>query len=183
MGLKSGAPLPVALDFGFARPRPSALGWGVLAAGVLALGFAVADYRAMEADLAERTQILEGLRAGERQARETRPSAARASVSAEEVRTAREVASRLNADWGALFSALAAAQNRDTVWLRLDAEPGRGELRLAGEAPSMAEMFGFLARLEHTEGVSEARLSSYEWGRSGPREVVQFNVGAQWGAK
>lgn len=183
MGLKSGAPLPVVLEFGAARRRPSLAGWAVLAAGSVAFAWAIQDYRAMEADIVERGQIVEGLRTAMRQARTPRAPAARDTVSAEELRAARQVAASLNADWGALFNALAAAQSPHTVWLRLDAEPARGQLRLAGEAPSMAEMFDFLARLEQAEGVGQARLSSYEWGRSVGREVVQFNLGAEWGGQ
>ncbi len=179
MGLMRGVPLPVDLDFPPARRATGWLGWILLAVGLTAAGSEVLKYRAAQLDLAEREAIVARLRQ-EMQRPPPKPSSSGRVVGAEEARAALDVAARLNADWGAMFAGIAAAQSDAATWVSFDGDAPRGTLRVVGEARSLSAVFDFLARLDEAEGVADAQLSSYEWTRVGPVETVRFNANAKW---
>lgn len=182
MGLMRGVPLPVDLDFPPARRSTGWLGWVLLAVGLIATAMAVADYRAAQRDLAEREMVVARLR---QELQRTPPKPAqsgRGAVGAEEAKAALEVAARLNADWGALFAGIAAAQSDAVTWVSFEGDAPRGSLRIVGDGRSISAVFDFLTRLDAADGIADAQLSSYEWTRAGPVEIVRFHANAKWNA-
>ena len=180
MGLMRRAPLPIDLDFSAGRRETRWYGWVLLAAGVAALGFAFTDYRAQQAELAERQVIITRLRdALARSAPAPRAGTGR-DISPEEAKAALDVATRLNAGWGTLFAGLAAAQSDDATWIFFDGDGGRNSLRITADARNLAAVFEFLERLGRAPGIHDVRLSSYEWTSTEAVPVVRFHASAAW---
>ena len=182
MGLMRRVPLPVDLDFPPARRPVGWLGAVLLAAGVTATVLAVVDYRAEQFDLSEREATVARLRQQLQRTSHKPAESGRAAVGADEAKAALDVAARLNADWGGMFAGIAAAQSDAATWVRFDGDAPRGSLRIVGEARSLPAVFDFLARLDAADGVADAQLSSYEWTRAGPVDVVRFTANAKWSA-
>jgi hypothetical protein len=183
MGLMRRVPLPVDLDFPPVRRAAGWLGWVLLAAGLAAVAQAVAEYRIARADLAEREAIVARLGQELRRAPAKLVRGARETISAEEAKSALDIAAHLNADWGRMFAAVAAAQSDAATWVGLDGDAPRTTLRIVGEARTLPAALDFLTRLDDAEGIGDARLSSYEWTRSGAVEVVRFNASATWSGR
>lgn len=172
-------PAALALDFSGRRPWPGRLGWLLLAIGMVSAGLELADWRAGEADLAEREAIVERLR---RQASRTvaQPVAAVRTVSEQEARPALHLANQLGADWGAVFQDLGAAEDDRLALLNLEVDAVRGGLRLAGEAKSLPAVFEYLAKLEATPSLGTARLTGFERVKVGVVELIHFEATAEW---
>jgi len=180
MGLIPRVPLPVDLDFARTRRAIGWPGWLLLAAGLVVSGVELADYRAARADLDERDAIVARLR---QELRRPPPQTAAADpVGADEAKAALGVAAHLNADWGRMFAGVAAAQSDAAAWVSLDGDVARSSLRIVGDARTLAAVFDFVAALDSADGIDDARLSSYEWTRVGPTDVVRFNANATWSA-
>lgn len=178
MRLMRNAPAPLALDFAPPRRRPSWLGWLVLVLGVLAATAVVLETGAARRDLDERQAIVERLRA---QVRSARPAAPSARTAGHDASAALAVAAQLNADWGGVFAELAAAHDRDVSLLELQADVGRGGLRLVGEAPTLEAAFAYVERLQARDGLRGAALDSHQWDDSGRNSVLRFTISAAWG--
>lgn len=175
-------PLRVDLDFRPNRSRVGGAGWLMLGIGLAAFTVAALHWSEVEADLAEREQIVARLR----EVVQTSPAIAvattRRAPGREEWRAAQDVASSLDAGWGRLLASLASAQSTKVTWLTLDADPARSRLRLVGEAASMEAMLDFVARLVEADELRDVRLVSYERASTEATEVLRFEVGGSWGA-
>ena len=179
MRLLGRCPAALELDFSGRRPWPGALGWVLLGLGLAVAGLEVAEWRAGEADLAEREAIVERLRHQLRRSAPEPVARARA-VSEQELRPALRLASQLGADWGALLHDLAAAEDDRLALLSLDVDAVRGDLRLNGEAKSLAAVFEYLSRLEAAPSIAAAQLASYEQETVGAVQLIHFNATARW---
>jgi hypothetical protein len=173
-------PAPLELDFSGRRPFPGGLGWVLLVLGLGVGGLELADWRAGEADLAEREAIVERLRHQVQRSRPALAAAGRSPVGEAEARPAVRLAHHLAADWGALLQDLAGAEDDRLALLSLEADAARGELRLTGEAKSLVAVFDYLARLESAAAVTEARLTGYEREQVGAVELIRFHATAGW---
>lgn len=179
--MSRGASPPVlTLDFSGRRPAPGLLGWGLLVLGVAAAGLELAEWRAGEADLAEREAIVERLRHQVRRASPVAATGTVATVTEQEARPALRLASQLGADWGGLLGDLGGAEDERVALLSLEVEAARGSLRLIGEAKSLPAVFDYLAHLEAAPSLGAARLNGYERVTVGAVEVVRFNASAEW---
>lgn len=180
MGLIPRVPLPVDLDFPPVRRATGWSGWLLFAAGVVASAVEFADYQAARSDLDEREAIVARLRQELQQA--PPKTAVGETVGADEAKAALGVAAHLNADWGRMFAGVAAAQSDAAAWVSLDGDVARSSLRIVGDARTLPAVFDFVAALDSADGIEDARLSSYEWTRVGPADVVRFNANATWSA-
>lgn len=187
MSLGSPRPPALTLDFSGRRPWPGVLGWALLALGLAAAGLELAQWRAGEADLAEREAIVErlrhqALRAETAPVSETRagPAAASRKLSEQELRPALRLAGQLGADWGAVLRDLAGAEDDRLALLSLEVDAARSSLRLTGEAKSLEAVFAYLGRLEAAPTLAGAQLSSYERFQEGAVELIHFNAAASW---
>jgi sugar phosphate isomerase/epimerase len=197
MSLGRPVPAPLELDFSGRRPWPGLLGWILLALGLAAAGLELRQWRAGEADLAEREAIVERLRHQVRRAEATAsntraeaasntraeaPSSARGAraVSEQEARPALRLAGQLGADWGAVLHELAAAEDDRLGLLSLEMDAPRGSLRLAGEAKTLAAVFDYLGRLEASPSLAAAQLTGYERTTVGAVELIHFTATVAW---
>ena len=181
MKLLPNAPAAVDLDFAPARRRrPRALGWVLLAIGLLAAGFAGYDTWVTGRELDEREALVARLRTELRQERPQQAARNAAPVSAEEREPADRVATALNADWAAIFTDLAGASHPEVALLELQGDATRGSLRMVGEAQSVEAAFAYLEQLQRAGMLREARIDSHEWVTQGPQMVVRFVLTAQW---
>lgn len=170
------------LDFSGGLRRPSALGWLLLAFGLVASAGVVHEYDVLETRVAEETHALARVRrngdAGA--ALQARPGV---PLTDAELKPALAVAHALNRDGLALLSLLEqAADDPGVALLEVDQDATKGLLKLAGEARNLAEAFAFVQRLETGGMLREARLSGYEFRHDGPQQGVRFTAQARWEA-
>lgn len=173
------SPATLALDFSGRRPWPGLLGWVLLLIGGTAVGLEVMDWRAGEADLAEREAIVERLRHQMHRSAAPPVAAARA-VTEQEARPALHLARQLRADWGAVFQDLGAAEDDRVALLNLEVDAARGTVRLVGEAKSLPAVFEYLERMEATASLGAARLTGFSRVMVGAVELIHFEASAEW---
>jgi hypothetical protein len=172
------APSPPDLDLAGGIRRPSALGWLLLAFGVIASAGVLHEYDVLENRVAEETRALTRARRmgdGGRVA-PTRPPPGEA-----ELKPALAVARVLNRDWQALLSSIGnAAADPGVALLEVEQDGAKGSLKIAGEARTLPEVFAFAKRLEVDDVLREVRLSGYTLRRDGPTPVIGFSIQARW---
>jgi hypothetical protein len=172
------APLPPDLDFSGRARRTSALGWLVLAFGVIASAGVLHEYDVLETRVAEESHALARAR---HIADGGRAAAVRPPLAEAELKPALAVAQALNRDWQALSSSIGnAAADPGVALLELEQDGPRGMLKIAGEARALPEVFAFAKRLEASDVLREVRLSGYTLRSDGPTPVIGFSIQARW---
>ncbi|MDD5297050.1 MAG: PilN domain-containing protein [Rhodocyclaceae bacterium] len=166
----SGAPGYLKLDF----QRPAA-GWGAssrLGLVVLALGLALAGWQVWRyLDLKARADAVE------QRVAEMRKKPANGQAVPDEALPG------LNNPWGRLLSDLAGAGSDDIALLALDADGGRGTLRVMGEAKSLDDVLAYVRRLADTGSLPHPELVSHELKKAEEQPVVGFTLRAGWGGR
>lgn len=174
---------PLNLDFG-SRPTSSGLAaWLLLASGTLASAVALDAHLAAREDLARLGAKVERQR---QMLARTEKAAARAPHAASPATDAeaplRRIAGELSIPWDGVLEALELAIG-DQVALLAVAVEGKGrELRLEGEARSLAEALEFAQRLRDSLRFEDVALSRHEEKQAGAVVVVRFQMRAVWSA-
>jgi Tfp pilus assembly protein PilN len=170
---------PLTLDFR-RRPRPAAMGWLLLAAGVLASMLAVGVGQQIAAQTiahdAARQRIERQLPA---HARAARPRASTRSDDAALARL-RAVQAQLNLPWAELFATLEALAGADVALLSLSPDARKRQLRLSAEARDLAAMLAFHRRLEDSAALRDVSLVNHEVVEQTPGRPVRFQLLAAW---
>ncbi|MGE5490672.1 MAG: pilus assembly protein [Actinomycetota bacterium] len=167
-----------ALDIDFHRPpRPSALGWLLLAVGLAALAALLAAHRHW-ADGSERLQAtLYSL-----ESRLPRPTPAKSNGKNDEALTAARLAlEKSRMPWGSLFKALESADNPDVALLAVTPEASRGLLKIHAEARDLSAMLAYHRRLEQEPVLRQVTLVDHETGGEAGVTRVRFHISAAWG--
>lgn len=169
----------VELDF-VRRPRPSAAGWALLAAGMLAAGAALWAGHEAAAGAAVHEAAL-------RRIERTLPDAVRAPLSPAETRARdatladmRRVQAQLELPWGELFATLEALASPDIALLALTPDARKRQLRIAAEARDLAAMLAYHRRLEDSAALRDVALVNHEIAEQQPGRPVRFNLVAAW---
>lgn len=177
------SPPPVSIDFAGGARRPGWVGWLMLVCGITAALAVVFENDVLEARLADEQHRVTRIKYSVDRDGEGR-KATYAPVTIQESRAAVAASRAQSRDWAALFSALEeAAADPGLAMLSVDQEAVKGELRLAGEARNLPDVFAFVRRLEESGVVRNARLASYEFHVNGSVQVVGFTLSAHWEAK
>ncbi len=176
------APAPPDLDFAAGLRCPSALGWLLLAFGMIASAGVLHEYDVLETRVAEEAH---GLARARRHVEGGRVAQARPRMPLKEaeLKPALAVARALNRDWPVLLATIGnAAADPGMALLDVEQDGAKELLKLAGEARNLPEVFAFVKRLEAGGVLSDVRLSGYALRNEGAMPVVAFNVQARWGA-
>ncbi len=75
---------------------------------------------------------------------------------------------------------LEAAGNADIALLSLDADTGKAQINVAGEARSLEAVFAYAQRIGAQPGFTSVQVQNYEFHRSGSQDLVQFKLSARW---
>jgi hypothetical protein len=173
-------PPALTLDFVPRRHRPSLLGWLVLMTAVLVAIAVTLEYLDTQERLDEaqlqlaRAERLQQRVAGMQQTRKATP------VADVELRRAAHLAAGLQGPWLQLMPQLEAAGNGDITLLSLDADTGKAQINVAGEARSLEAVFAYAKRIGDQPGFASVQVQNYEFHKSGTQDLVQFKLSARW---
>lgn len=167
------------LDLVHPAPRPSSLGWLLLALGVLAALGAGSRYHGQDTRLAAAQARLASLEPH-------RPAAAgRVSRSSPgrdaDAGLARSGQQALQADWSRLFTRLETSRPPDIALLGLEVDAAPGRLRLEAQAKTLPAMLAYLQALE-AAGLTQVRLQNHQTEAGEGFESIRFSATAAWGA-
>lgn len=176
---------PLPLGFDFSRPQRAlrqprrALGWGLLAAGVLALLAAMDRYQT-ELDGVEAVAArVERLKLRQAQAGATQ---ALAPAVAAGLRQAGIGAGLLAVPWERLWRAIETSRGDAIALLSVDLDAGRADIALAGEARDFAALGEFTRALGEQGAFERVSLVQHKLSDGSPPAVVRFELRLTWRA-
>lgn len=172
-----------ALELDFARRRRplSLIGLLLLLAGAAAAAVVATDYAEARANL----ERLEARQARlERQARQAvtkaPPARAGAVPAADAAPAAALAVAQLRLPWDALLGEIERIADAPVALLGVEGRGDARSLRLTGEAKSMDDAVGYLARLRQSPLIASAHLSGHEERQAGAVRVIRFSLDAVW---
>lgn len=167
-----------ALDLDFQPRKFSPVGIALLAAGLVAFGAAILDYRAVSAETRDWREEL---------ARVQQPARARALPRVgddREMQQMMQAAGTVSRDiqrpWDALFKALEEAKTDDVALLNLNPDAARGTVQISGEAKSRDAILGFVDRLGQGGVLKNAFLAEEQRQEQDPEKPYRFLITAEW---
>lgn len=155
-------------------PRPSRLGWLILAVGLAAALWVGWRYTQTQHRLGEARQAVSAL--APPPAKAPRGAQAQHEVSA----LAQAAQRALEADWAVLLVGLEKSRPKDIALLTVEADAGQGRLRLEANARNLPAMLAYLEGLEGA-GLGQVRLQSHTAMEDEGQEYVHFTATATWG--
>lgn len=171
----------LALDFlGPQRPlrQPRrALGWGLLAAGLLGLAVSMDRYSDELAATDALASRIERLRA--RQAPSGAPKPPTPAVQAE-FRQAGIAASQLAVPWERLWRAIEESRGEDIALLSVALDPARGDIGLTGEARTFPALSAFAKTLAEHGEFESVTLTQHKLSDGAPPVIVRFELRLVW---
>lgn len=172
---------PLGIDFA-GPPRASRLlGTVLVAIGIAAALWAVAEVRDAQDERDRQSERLDDTR---RLARRALPSIERAGPAgrdaALDIRAANEVLDRLALPWDALFADIERSLGPDVALTLVQPDPKGRTVMLTGEARHLNALLTFLARLDGTPTLAETHLKQHEWRVTDPNRPLAFTVEARW---
>jgi Tfp pilus assembly protein PilN len=166
------------LDLEFQPRSFSPAGIALLAAGLLAFGAAILDYRSASAET-------RGWR--EELARLEQPARSRALPRVGDdremqqlVQAAGIVARDIQRPWDALFKALEEAKTNDVALLSLNPDAAKGSLQITGEAKGRDAILAFVDRLGQGGVLKNVFLAEDHLQEQDPEKPYRFLITAEW---
>jgi hypothetical protein len=174
------SPRPLFIDFQLQQAPRSPWGYALVVAGLIAAAVAANQYLSAREALSSAELQLESLKrrhqAGRAAPRQPLETAAQQQL----LRTAERVARDLNTPWDALLLDLESMSDAPVALLSFEPDAQQRQLRLIGEAKTLADAFDYVARLEGSPVLSEPHLVSHEIKESEGVRVIGFTVLAKW---
>ncbi|MEW6679350.1 MAG: hypothetical protein AB1421_15660 [Pseudomonadota bacterium] len=168
------------LDLAHPRPRPSRLGWLLLALGVMAALWAGVRYQGQASRLAAAETALASLAPARPAPARPAPRPAKPGREAPSALTA-SGQQALQADWERLLIRLETSRPKSIALLALEADAAQGgRLRLEGQARDLDAMLVYLQALE-AAGLEQVRLQSHVAEAWEGYESIRFSATAAWG--
>lgn len=172
------SPRRLAIDFAAARRPPSASGALLLATGALLAAWSTLEFIARDEALAtaelQRASLERRIGGRPQSARSADPEIRRLMAGA--ARVADEIAT----PWEPLFGDIEASLDETVALLALEPNPGKRQLQLVAEAKTLADALAFVARLNATASLANARIAQQEARVSEGIAALGFRVQADW---
>ena len=168
------------LDFQASRPPLSAWSFVVLALGLAAAAAVAAQFICVREELSSAQLQAENLKRKTLGAKALQRQPVESAAQQQLLRSAERLARELNTPWDMLLLDLESASDAPVALLSFEPDAQRRQLRLAGEAKSLADALAYVARLEGSVLLTEPRLLSHQQRQSEGMDVVGFTVLAQW---
>lgn len=162
------------LDLAQPEPRPSRLGWLLLALGLAAAVWAGWRYAGESRRLEDAQAKLAAL--SPVSSRTGRLSAGPARESAMALNARRT----LEADWTGLLAALERGRPARIALLSVESDAAQGRLRLEADAKNLPAMLSYLEGLDAT-GLRQVRLQSHVAMEAEGQDYIHFTATAGWG--
>lgn len=171
---------PLYLDFERGSPPVSAWGVALLAAGLIAAAAVLMQFIETRDELASADLQAQSLRRKVQSAADARVSPQELAAAQQVLRNAGRLSQQLNLPWDQLLLDLEAATDSSVALLSFEPDAQKRQLRLVGEAKTLADALAFVTRLEGSVLLSEPQLVSHETRQSDGVKVIGFTLYARW---
>jgi Tfp pilus assembly protein PilN len=169
-----------ALELDFQRrPRPSALGWLLLAAGLMVLAALLQGHRmlaqqaAAHAATRHRIEAMLPVPADGPRTHDAQHEA--------ELKLARQVVEKSKRPWSGLFAALESADSENVALLAVTPDMPHRRVKIHAEARDLAAMLAFYRHLQQSDGLAQVVLIDHAVVKETAEKPVRFHVDAGWG--
>lgn len=168
---------PLRIDFLRPRPRASLLGWTLMLAGLVGLVLAALDYAQARDDFQST------LDHAERQSRsaKVKPRTAVPTLAPAVITANARVGKAIAQPWGKLLKELEGLAEPGIALLGFEAQGATRQLRITGEAKTMAEVIAYVESLRLSPVSSSVVLGSHEMILQDGVSVIRFSVDIAWG--
>jgi hypothetical protein len=171
---------PLLLDYRRSRgPARPALDAGLLAVGVGVLAVVFVACFEISGKLQETRGQIEDLQLMSK--RRATASQGKPDSGAEgEGARADAIMRQLNLPWDELFNAIEASKGDSIALISIAPDAQLRQLKLAGEAKSLADVLEYVKRLNGSPTFERAYLLDHGIARQGSQEIVRFAITASW---
>lgn len=168
---------PLRIDFLRRRPPASLLGWALMFVGLVGLVLAALDYAQA------REELQSALDRAERQSRSARarPRDAVPTLAPAVVVANARVGKAIAHPWGKLLKEFERLAEPGIALLGFEAQGNTRQLRITGEARTMAEVIAYVETLRLSPVSSSVVLGSHEFVTQDGMPVIRFSVDLDWG--
>lgn len=168
---------PLRIDFLRRRPPASFLGWTLMFAGLVGLLLAAWDYAQA------REEFQSTLDHAERQSRsaKAKPRTAAPTLAPAVISANARVGQAIAQPWGKLLKELEGLAEPGIALLGFEAQGATRQLRITGEARTMAEVIAYVETLRLSPVSSSVVLGSHEQVLQDGVSVIRFSVDIAWG--
>ena len=97
-----------------------------------------------------------------------------------DLKQASTVLDTLSVPWDQLFLSIEATDTEGLGLMTLSPDPRSGNLHISGEAASLDDVLGYVARLTNQPNFRDVNLVSYETVQRDGQNAVQFSLVAKW---
>jgi hypothetical protein len=175
-----------ALDLDYQRTRwrsSAALGWAVLAIGMLTASMVVHAALRTQEDLADLEA--HAARLERKPARTVRGnvSAQESKRLSDEIGFADAVAARLTFPWQDLLQAIEVASTNGVALLSLQPDVSKKLVRITAESKTTGDMLGYVRAFSSNKRLADVHVISHEVETAVPGKPVRFTVQASWVGK
>ena len=170
----------LAIDFARSHRPVSRLGAVILFAGAMIAGFSIVEY----VDVSDQLDATQLKRDSLKRKTVVASSAARSpeqqAVAERLIQGASRIGRELRLPWDLLLEEIEDAVDDSVALLSLEPDAHKRQLRLSGEAKTLADALAFVARLEETESLRRPHLATQESKLSDGVRVIGFTIVADW---
>lgn len=168
---------PLRIDFLRRRPPASLLGWTLMLTGLVGLLLSALDYAQARDDFQSTLDLAERQsRSAKARPRTSTPTLAPAVITAN-ARVGKAIAH----PWGKLLKELERLAEPGIALLGFEAQGVTRQLRITGEAKTMAEVIAYVESLRLSPVSSSVVLGSHEQVLQDGVPVIRFSVDIAWG--
>jgi len=168
---------PLRIDFLRRRPPASLLGWTLMLFGLVGLVLSALDYAQAQ------EEFQSTLDHAERQSRsaKTKPRTAAPTLAPAVITANARVARAIAHPWGKLLKELERLAEPGIALLGFEAQGATRQLRITGEAKTMAEVIAYVESLRLSPVSSSVVLGSHEQVLQDGVPVIRVSVDIDWG--
>ena len=158
------------------RARGAGYALLLLSCGIMA--FMASHYRSLNHELETRRAAMQRAQTEPRQAT---AADARAEKDLEaRMQAAHAVMDQLSIPWDGLFRALESVDQMDVALLAVSPDAAKRQIKLSGEAKTLAAMLAYHRNLARSPAFSEVSLTNHDVVQQDPQQPVRFSATAIW---
>lgn len=168
---------PLRIDFLRRRPPASFLGWTLMVAGLVGLVLSALDYAQARDDFQSTLDL------AERQSRsaKAKPLNAAPTLAPAVIAANARVSKAIALPWGKLLKELERLAEPGIALLGFEAQGATRQLRITGEAKTMAEVIAYVESLRLSPVSGSVVLGSHEVIVQEGVSLIRFSVDIAWG--
>lgn len=167
----------LALDYK-REARARGAGYTLLLLGCGIMAFMASHYRSLTNELETQHAAMQRAQTAPRQA--TAADARTEKDLDARMQAAHAVMDQLSIPWDGLFRALESVDQMDVALLAVSPDAAKRQIKLSGEAKTLAAMLGYHRNLAKSPAFSEVSLTTHDVVQQDPQQPVRFSATAIW---